>query len=458
MRRWLLPLALGFAACKGDEDPGTATDPGAVDADVYQFPSRFDGEDSVAYDGQVMRQVLIEQIKIEVGELTAAIDSGYTPAAGDVTAELDRYFSFDSVADGQVPFGYTTDPAPLQAVWDDLSTDKDLVSKLAGNDPAGQHRDWNAVGIDGWTGSPTPEALVRTWFADIDAVSVARANGATETGPDGVVLPVHVGLDGVDRRELLDKFLRVAVAFSQGADDYLDDADADKGILADHSAADGDANYTPLEHQWDEGFGYFGASRTYGAWDDATIAVGWADEDGDGAIDVLTEVAFGHAVNAAKRDADSVSPTDFTHEAWAGFHAGRALIAANDGPLDDAALDELRGHRDRAVGNWERAIAASAVHYINDVLDDMSTFGTADYVFLDHAKHWSELKGFALGLQFNPDSPLSDAEFARLHTLLRDAPVLPGDPGEGSYADDLLEARDLLGAAYGFDAADVLAW
>ena len=53
------------------------------------------------------------------------------------------------------------------------------------------------------------------------------------------------------------KFLLGAVAFSQGADDYLDDDVAGKGLLVfGYIPAEG-KKYSALEHAWDEGFGYF---------------------------------------------------------------------------------------------------------------------------------------------------------------------------------------------------------
>ena len=76
---------------------------------------------------------------------------------------------------------------------------------------------------------------------------------------------------------------------------------------------------------------------------------------------------------------------DLTAEAFDAFLAGRALIAEAGGALDDTQLAELRAFRDTAVGAWEKAIAATVVHYINDTLADMASFGTDDYDFLDHA-------------------------------------------------------------------------
>jgi hypothetical protein len=87
----------------------------------------------------------------------------------------------------------------------------------------------------------------------------------------------------------------------------------------------------------------------------------------------------------------------------------------------------------------------------------MSTFATPDYSFADHAKHWSELKGFALGMHFNPYSKLDDARFVELHTGLGDAPVLPGAAAAEieAYRQGLLGARDVIARAYGFDPANV---
>jgi hypothetical protein len=115
------------------------------------------------------------------------------------------------------------------------------------------------------------------------------------------------------------------------------------------------------------------------------------------------------------------------------------------------------------VTTWEKCIAATVVHYINDTLSDMEKFGTAEYSFEDHAKHWSELKGFSLGLQFNPKSPMNEGtRFVDFHALIADAPVLPDDAGGqtaiDAYKTDLTAARDVIQQAYGFSQANVDGW
>ena len=94
------------------------------------------------------------------------------------------------------------------------------------------------------------------------------------------------------------------------------------------------------------------------------------------------------------------------------------------------------------------------MHYINEVLADLDKLSSDsdEYSFVDHAKHWSELKGFALGLQFNPRSRLALADFKQLHVHIGDAPVIEGSTLLAM--DNLVQARTLLMTTYGFDAAN----
>lgn len=437
------------------------TQPPPTLAESYDFVDRFGTESSVDHSGQILRQLLIRDLKAHVDGLTGRLDAGWFPVAGDVAAELDFYFSFDSETSGTVSHDFTSDPAPLQQVYDDVATGKNLVGKIAGNDPAGQHEDWSTALI-GWpqAGVTTPESLVRVWFDEVDAAAVAWSNGDIPLDPSGAPVPgVHVSANGLNYQELIAKFLGGAVSFSQGTDDYLDDDLPGSGLLSPHAANEEGKPYSALEHAWDEAFGYYGAPRDWPTWaEETTASPSTADTwHADGAVDLLGEVAWGHSTNAAKRDLGAVAATDFTADAWAGFHEGRALLASIDGELTADELATLQGHRDRAVAAWEAGIGATVVHYINEVLVEMSEAGTADYSFGDHAKAWSEMKGFALALQFNPRCALDDSQLEELHVLIGTAPVLStaSSTAVDAYASDLREARALLGTAYGFDPANL---
>jgi hypothetical protein len=421
----------------------------------YSVVSALSGENSVSYSGQSFRHLLISDLTLYTDGLTERLNAGdYYPAQGDVSKDLDFYLSFDSSTSGAIPPLLSTDPALLQESYDAVSSDKDILGKLAGNDATGQHVDWNTQGIAGWPENPTPQALVEQWSTKLDAQAAAWVQGNYPLQPDGTaVTQVYITENGQDLKQLMDKFLRGGVAYSQGTDDYLDSDTEGKGLLSDHTAVEEGKSYTALEHAWDEGFGYFGATPTYNSWSDEEIADGAKDVDGDGRIDLKSELVFGHAVNAAKRDLGATSATDYSAQAFEAFLNGRLLLAETAGTeLSSEQMSELEGYRDQAVLAWELAIASTAVHYINDVLQDTSA---TEYDFEGHAKHYAELKGFALILQFNPHSPMSDAQFSELHTLLGVAPVQPNDCGFEVYKTSLLNARTLLQEVYGFESANM---
>ncbi|MEZ4251122.1 MAG: DUF4856 domain-containing protein [Polyangiales bacterium] len=461
-----------------DAGPGCEATPNAA---TYAFESRFEaGASSVSYDGQTFRHLLIEDLKAFVGRLGNLVDadsSGLFDTEEEVVAALDFYFAFDD-SSAEESLLFSTEPVSLQSTWGDVSSGKDLVAKLAGNDASTDHLAWEAGDFAGWStelGGVTvesPETFVRAMFAALAQNAVARANGEQPRGPAGEELPVYVLDSGLDLQQLIQKFLLVAITFSQGTDDYLDDDVDAKGLLSPNTR-DGEALYTALEHAWDEGFGYFGAARDFDLYtDDEVAAAGgradWQivhDTNGDCRIDLLSEVNFGASTNAAKRDRGATTEIDLGGDAFDAFVAGRRLITETEGELSAEQLTTLRGYRDTIVSAWEKAYAATAVHYINDVLADMDAFGTETYVFADHAKHWAELKGFALAFQFNPRSPLLEMDrgmrgFDRLHGFLGDAPVLAaaGETAVADYRTALEDARALLAEAYAFAAEDVAAW
>ncbi len=437
----------------------------------YEFPSRYEGgASSVSYSGQTARHLLIDDLNSFIASMTEQIDSGDFQPGGDgtVVEALDFYYRFDSDAYGDELILVETDPPPAQSTYADVSTGKDLVGKTAGNDDVTDHKDFTTA-FTGWAdtdiaeyggGVDTPENLITAFFEQLEENAFARADGVARPGPFGEIadLDVHLTEEGHDLKQLTQKFLLGAVALSQGTDDYLDDDTEGKGLLAPHTR-DEDAAYTSLEHQWDEGFGYFGASRGYLEYTDQQIADGETlDLDDDGAIDLLSEYNWGASVNAGKRDVGSATGTDFTTETYEAFWRGRAIIAlAEEGELSQEDLDALKAERDAAVEGWEKAIAATVVHYINDTIEETDALGTDDYDFANHAKVWSEMKGFALGFQFNPRSPLTDTQFEELHSLIGDAPELE-ETNAADYVTDLETARDLMRDAYGFEADDVQGW
>ena len=146
---------------------------------------------------------------------------------------------------------------------------------------------------------------------------------------------------------------------------------------------------------------------------------------------------------------------------------------------EDAKLQE---HIKNASVVWEKCIAATAVHYVNDLIADIGEYSNGAPSTLNNfetvAKHWSELKGFMLSLQFSPASPFRDVavtsvdldDLKRINALVGDAPVLADGSQNGvaatgdvdtalfAYAGKLTVARMLLQEAYGFSDSNTLAW
>ena len=398
-------------------------------------------------------------MKLYLLGLSEKIDADNAPA--DVLADLRFYYEFSDTGT-TAPILLSAGMPLVQTTYGELGEAKSLRAKVAGQDPEGQHADWTTEFV-GWPGASSPDALILKWMELIAEQADARASGTIPLGPSGApIAAVYVDDQGRDYRQLLQKFLSVSISFSQAADDYLDDSIEGGGLLVENER-DGDEPFTILEHHWDEAFGYFGAARSYKLADDEEIATtGYHDHDESGDIDLLSEFDFGISVNAAKRDRGSAAtaPTDFSGQAIDAFLRGRKIIAAAGETLSDAERSELVAARNQAIEAWEKTLAATVIHYINEVSSDMAAFESDDYDYLGHAAHWSELKGFGLGFQFNPRSPVSKADFARFHELVGDRPLLPGaTPDEKSaYEANLEEARAILAASFDFAPENVEAW
>jgi len=451
---FMLSAGLGVVSAGCDADSKAVAD--AVEVpETYTFASRFEqGKSSVAYSGQTLRHMLIKAIHEEIAELTDKIDSGtFKPEPGDVRAILDSYYAFDSKVSGTLALPMVSKLPLLQTKFDDIATGKDLKSKFAGNGGDTDHADWKTA-FRGFEGQKSAEGLLFALFDRLDALAVARAAGEYEVDAK---TPVFVTADGIDLKEMIEKLLMAGVAYSQVADKYLDEELEGK----DNSQVMGDGKvepYSALEHAWDEGFGYFGASRDYGAYDDKQLAAddgGAHDLNKDGKVDVLSELSFAPALYAAKRDLASKDGTDFTGDLWDAFRTGRAILAQASDELTDEQESALLAQRDLAVDAFENVLAANVVHYLNQTLVDLGAVGTAEFELQELAEHFAELKAFSLGLQLNPRSRLAGEDFDTFHAHVRSKPVLPeeGAAAVKAYQAKLLEARDLLQKAYGFSDA-----
>ncbi|WP_024461260.1 DUF4856 domain-containing protein [Marinimicrobium sp. LS-A18] len=451
---------------------------------TYLFPNA-DGESTVSYTGQTKRHILLEDLVVAMNTLqeNAAQDS--------VEARLNFYFRFDSATSDNITSEFNArDLGGMNILPQDsgeltygaIADGKDLIGKIAGGDGQGNGEADKLIDGEffGWEegleSGALPVDLVDYYFAELAEQATDGTTPQVET-LDGTVQLDTVTVDayGRDLRQLTQKFLLGAVAFSQGTNDYL------QADFANMLETEGDNTFTEGEHNWDEAFGYFGAARDYGDYTDDEIRnIGYMDSNDDSAIDIRSEFNFGNATNCAKRDAgtaENSSPTDYTSEVFAAFLTGRAILreAAELGELSAERQAELDEQIEIAALTWEKCVAATVVHYINDTVADLEAVENGKFQDLAHfknlAKHWGEMKGFALNLQFSPVSPFrvdaeSLADLKEILSAMGDAPVLadgtqagmPFDGGVDQYIADLLAARTLMQNAYGFDTENVENW
>jgi hypothetical protein len=463
----LLSASMMLAACGSDSDDTIAPP-------AYSFNSKVDTtKSSVSYSGQATRQLLISDLKALIGtadlydvtqdqagkdEVLERLNRVYAVGTKDIDGKLS--LSDENVFDGDIeatPVSISVN-SPLvltQQSYSDLSGDKNLQGKIAGqdNDLTNPFVGWDVVISGDQTDRSRPDLLIQSWFAAI-----------ADLATDGNEATTFVSAEGIDYQQLIQKLLLGAVTYSQVAEDYFKTS---KGLLAQNSAGDKDGakDYTGLEHHWDEGFGYFGAGRDYvNRTDSDNKGTAGFDQNQDGKIDLYSEYNFGHSVNAVKRDLGAADEgTDFSKAAIDAFQNGRQLIQDNFGtdPVEGEGYHtELAQFAKIALNNWENAIAATVIHYINDYTADIQSLSNASeaQTTANIAKHWSEMKGFALGLQFSPIAQISVADLALVHEKMGMAPVMVAGEAADAYLVKLAEARTILQTAYGFSGTNVAGW
>ena len=457
-------------------------------------------DDGVSYTGQTARQVL--QLGM-VGYMEALEDDPGV-SAETVKSGLNFYIKGEGADDtnhgftvkGGTATGEEVIPGPT---YGDISKGKNLDGKIAGGSLEGTGETGKLIEdeffgwVTGMDSTPLPIELVDYWM---DGLAAEATDGVAPTVKvaDGTEVPIDtpmISATGVHYRQLIQKFLSVAVNFSQGTNDYMQADFANQ--LGEEKPGKG---YSAGAHNFDEAFGYYGASRDINDYTDDEAAgkgelpygYGYYDSNGDGLIDLRGEYVFGHSQNCAKRDRkkndEGIAYTDFSKAAMDAFLLGRRILenAEEAGELTTEAAAALQAQITIAALTWEKCIAATVVHYINDVSADMAEFSGGGYANLSNfttlAKHWGEMKGCALGLQFSPISPfrtedtgVSVTDLKRVLSLMGDAPVL-ADGSQGgqataassaeaaieTYLSGLLEARDILEKAYELDPEVVAGW
>ena len=230
-----------FVGCSTDDDNDDDGQTLIETPTSYSFASRFnEGETSVSYSGQVVRNLLINDIKIQMS----------TDAGLGNPATLVSMMANDNA--DQAILSSAGSMTTVQNKYHDIST-----SNL--NDRLTAVESYTIPGYDANAGT-----LVNGWVQELAASGKTRATG--------------LRLD-----QITQKTLWGAVSYWQGTSKYMSKIPTD-----DNTAASGDgAAYTAMEHHWDESFGYFGAALDYntGYTDDSRKNGPNVDSNGDGSID-----------------------------------------------------------------------------------------------------------------------------------------------------------------------------
>ena len=424
-----LATSLVLMSC-GEDDPDENGLLGEGDAlievpSAYAFDSRFvEDKSSVSYSGQTVRNLLLQDLKVFIDSLGK---DGARPAA---VQDMLNFYAYD---DGlNLKSMSTAGAVPvLEGRYSSISTGKNLVGKISGDVIIGYNR--------------TADDLVREWFKII----ADNSQNSDKLGTPAV----YTDDNGVDLTQMINKVLIGAVPYYQATGVYLSSL-----LERDNSEArNGTHPYTAMEHAWDEAFGYFGAARDYARYTDeqlaGTVEDFTFDSNGDGSIDFKSEYNFGLSRNAGKRDKGG-SGVNFTQEIFDAFLKGRTLIT------NQGTVAEITQQRQLAANGMEKVIAATIVHYINDTLSDISKLGTTDENRVNLNKHWAEMKGFTVALQYNPFKLIGDGQLRELHGIMGQAPPYDA-PGSKAYETTVANynrAKAVLQGAYGFSGANMANW
>lgn len=379
-----------------------------ADSDVYgNFPVTVPGyagevTDSTSYPGQIARHLLHNALKQLAGQ-------GDGENAESLKAQMMSYYAEKGpgreILDPQSKGAFVI----AQKTVDEISKDRDLTGSV-----------YKGL-VTGWPGSMTGDEVLRFM---IDKAAAAK----------GGVDP----LTGYNYPQLISKFLMGAAFYNQAVDKYLDENLQPDVKPNDQPYGEG-APYTGKEHSWDEAFGYFGAPAHALTLDAETAyAIAKADEsvmdaadhDGNGAVDLVTEMTYAHAYYAA--DADKGGKTNYLHTIVGAFLDGRRLLVeANGQALTQDQLAALQGYASVIKTAWAQVIAEAAFKYAGSVYADLEKLkvivdsnGDPAKAFDDYVKHWGELKGFAMALATS-GRDLGETG-VRLDRLIGFGPVLLG--------------------------------
>lgn len=330
----LLVASALFTSCSSDDNSSNNNN---VDAPAaYQFERN--GISTVSYSGQTDRLLM-------GGELGSALkNSSNTEAILDgMFTNTGNYFSNEELN----------------------NSTKDIRSKTAASTDyySANTTESNAIkaDFDGWISSQVNEVFPN-WNTDASAGvagNIEDAGGTTR----------YVSAKGLEYDQAFVKGLIGALTADQILNNYLSTSVLDEGdnrTNNDNNVLLDGANYTNMEHKWDEAFGYL-----YGT-------------DNPVAPELNQDSFLNKYLLRVNSDEDF---SDFAETIYDAFKLGRAAIVAKDYDLRDEQAEIIREKISEVIG-------IRAVYYLQAGKESLGT----DYASAFHSL--SEGYGFVYSLQF----------------------------------------------------------
>ncbi len=347
-----------------------------------------DKTNSVKYTGQMARQVLHDSLKALVK-----------------TGDLNKMMAYYNGEDGlEIISPKSKDGFPIKQT---------MIAEIGSGNLSGKMYKGAIAGWGGLTGPETIEHMMQ---------KASEVEGGFDPNT------------GFDYTQLISKFAMGAVFYNQAVNNYLGKK-MEIGQKPNSEPYKEGSYYTGKEHSWDEAFGYWGSAAhalTLSAEDNYNVAkkkdLASADHNGDGVVDLYSEMTYAHAYYASSYDKGG--KTDYLATVNQAFIDGRLVIRDAGGRnLSFDERTEMLVARDTIRENWQKVIAESVFKYAGSTYKDlvaleiiMDANGDTTEAFRKYAKHWGELKGFALALQCGPEN-LGEAA-VKMNRMMGFGPVL----------------------------------
>ena len=347
-----------------------------------------DKTNSVKYTGQMARQVLHDSLKALVK-----------------TGDLNKMMAYYNGEDGlEIISPKSKDGFPVKQT---------MIAEIGSGNLSGKMYKGAIAGWGGLTGPETIEHMMQ---------KASEVEGGFDPNT------------GFDYTQLISKFAMGAVFYNQAVNNYLGKK-MEIGQKPNSEPYKEGSYYTGKEHSWDEAFGYWGSAAhalTLSAEDNYNVAkkkdLASADHNGDGVVDLYSEMTYAHAYYASSYDKGG--KTDYLATVNQAFIDGRLVIRDAGGRnLSFDERTEMLAARDTIRENWQKVIAESVFKYAGSTYKDlvaleiiMDANGDTTEAFRKYAKHWGELKGFALALQCGPEN-LGEAA-VKMNRMMGFGPVL----------------------------------